>query len=119
MSSKKTRPIGTGVRNVPVTLSNEEVLGLEQISKLSGIARSPYIRALIQWAIKHDVVLRPNAEEYNAYLQAIERGVSPLPKYRYEPAVFTFPAPAGVPFEEAIKMFSEKVSPHQKPKKSA
>ena len=104
MKSPKTRPIGHGVRNVPVTLSNEEVLGLERVSKVSGVSRSPYVRALIQWAVEHEIVMRPKVDEYQAYLDAIQKGVSPLPKYRLEPAVtVTTDAPA-----------SQQATPNQK-----
>jgi hypothetical protein len=70
-----------------VTLHNEELFGLEKLSQLSGVGRSPYLRTLVQWCIENHVILRPRSDEYEAFLRAIEQGVSPLPRYRHEPIV--------------------------------
>ena len=82
--SSKTRPIGTGVRNVTVTLPIAEVLGVEQQARASGVGRSPYIRTLVEWALEHGVLVRPEAVSYRAYLAALRDSVSPLPSIQYE-----------------------------------
>jgi len=94
--SKKTRPIGDGVRNITVTLPIPEVLRTERQARISGVDRSPYIRTIVEWANDHGAIVRPESSSYAAYVAALERNQSPLPKIKYELVLTKLPAPLQV-----------------------
>lgn len=79
-----TKLITKGSRNVTVNVPVDDYLEIARLCRVSNAKMSDYGRALFAFAIKHDLVAGPNAEDYEKWIVAIKDGATPLPKVTLE-----------------------------------
>ncbi len=65
---------------------------------------SEYIRALCDYAIKHNLIAGQNAEDHSRWLDAVQTGAKPVPKIRIE-------IKAGAP--DRLKVYSPESEEHK------
>lgn len=66
-----------------VNVSTDLYLAVNALAKESGEKIGPYVRALLEFAVKHNLSAIPNADEERAWEAAVKQG-APLPKKRIE-----------------------------------
>ena len=79
-----TKQITKGSRNVTVNVPVDDYLEIARLCRVSNAKMSDYGRALFAFAIKHDLVAGPNADDYERWIDAIKDGSAPLPKVTLE-----------------------------------
>lgn len=101
-------------RNITINIPPETYARFEALCLASGAKKNQYGNALVQYAVAHHLLAGENFAEAQARLEAITKGLSPLPKVSLE-------IKAGPPSPiETMPLAAEDPAPYgkKKPKKN-
>lgn len=80
-----SNPLGPGTRNVTANVPTDLYIKLNSLATtVSGVKLGAYLRALMEYAVQHRLVVQENSEDRERWVEAIRNGESPLPKVRLE-----------------------------------
>jgi hypothetical protein len=92
-----SNPLGPGTRNLTANVSAETYVAIERLARVSGCKVGEYLRALVEDAAAHGILVRDHPGDVAAREKALREHVRPVPKVRKEVAregerVFALPA---------------------------
>lgn len=83
--SKSGNPLGPNTRNLTVNVPADQYIALEQLCGASGCRYGEYIRALLDVAVRLQLVATQKDEDREEWVSRVqERAPGPLPKIRRE-----------------------------------
>jgi len=76
--------LGPGTKNITVNIDSDLYVEFHKLISVSGARTSDFLRALISFAVEENVMAREKPEDVDAWYEAIEKQLTPVPKKRME-----------------------------------
>lgn len=74
-----TRPLGSGTKNLTANVSHELYADVAALQHRSGVRLGEYVRAVLEFAVHHQLVVGSLDEDLKAWDAAVRKGETPRP----------------------------------------